>query len=300
MDRLKLLEDMLLLRNFNPRDRKNLFLKMYPFSNENLGGYMSRIDLSGSTSLTTGSGTEQVFNLAYYGVKNIKVYDINPFVKYHFALKLAGLKELDDKEYMKYFHTGFRHKKLNRKYYERLRPLLDKESLEFWDKAYELYIDYNPLLLFKNDEITKSEVLYNNPYLKDKRKAIDLVEQANIDFQTRSILDLDNEKFDYIFLSNVLDYVDELNMRSSSFAIDEDLFNERISLYLEKVKELGNNLNYDGMLFYHYFWDVNNDFLPFFRRLLVTTAGNTDFKYMRFGDCRIPDGVAIYTKRKLK
>ena len=298
MDNKQLLHNMLLIRDYNPSLRENLFNKLYPFSNENLGGYMSKVDLYDSTVLTTGSGTEQVFNLAYYGAKNIKVYDINPFVKYHFALKLAALKELNDKEYLKFFHTDLRKRKLNHKYYERLRKYLDNESLEFWDLAYSLYLEDNPLLLFKNDEISKRELLEYNPYLKNKFKTIDRIEKTNIDFQKRNILSIEDEKFDYMFLSNILDYVDSVSMRKYDFSVDRELLNERIDAYMELVLKLGTNLNDNGMLFYHYFWDITNDMLDLYRALVVKFAGLEEFKFMRFGNRRMPDGVGIYTKRK--
>ena len=54
---------------------------IYPFTTENLNGYMNKLDFKNKKVLTVGSSADQILNVFLLGCKDITLLDINPFVK---------------------------------------------------------------------------------------------------------------------------------------------------------------------------------------------------------------------------
>lgn len=79
------------------------FFKIYPFTTENIDGYMHNFDVFGKKSLTVGSSGDQVINLAMRGCLDQTVIDVCPNTKFYFYLKKAGLLELDYSEFLQFF-----------------------------------------------------------------------------------------------------------------------------------------------------------------------------------------------------
>lgn len=79
------------------------FFRIYPFSTENLSGWMPLFDFNGKSFLTIGSSADQVLNASYLGYKKQTVIDINPFTQEYFHLKRSGIIILNRKEYLDFF-----------------------------------------------------------------------------------------------------------------------------------------------------------------------------------------------------
>ena len=52
------------------------FDKMYPFTTENISGYIDNFDLEGKSLLTVGSSCDQIYNASLKGCKDITILDI--------------------------------------------------------------------------------------------------------------------------------------------------------------------------------------------------------------------------------
>ena len=81
-------------------DFENGFNKLYSFTTENIKDYISSFDLNNKSLLTVGSSADQAINAILNGCKDVTIMDINPFVKYYFNLKKAGMLTLDYKQFM--------------------------------------------------------------------------------------------------------------------------------------------------------------------------------------------------------
>lgn len=58
------------------------FFRPYPFTTENISGYIKEFDLKNKSLLTLGSSGDQVINAALFNCRNIHVIDICPFTKF--------------------------------------------------------------------------------------------------------------------------------------------------------------------------------------------------------------------------
>lgn len=133
------------------------FFKIYPFTTENIDGYMHNFDVFGKKSLTVGSSGDQVINLAMRGCLDQTVIDVCPNTKFYFYLKKAGLLELDYSEFLQFFR--FRNYPMlfkenssvfSSELYDKLKNTLydlDKDSFTFWDT---LFYDVDPSFIFSD------------------------------------------------------------------------------------------------------------------------------------------------------
>lgn len=127
-------------RNRNP-DNYNL---IYPFTTENIAGYIDCFDLEDKTLLTVGSSGDQVINAALKGAREITLLDINPCAKYYYYLKEAGILEFSLAEFNKFFryircydypkYLNNNKKVFNKLYYRKIKDTLqalDNDSYLF-------------------------------------------------------------------------------------------------------------------------------------------------------------------------
>lgn len=156
----------------------NYFDYIYPFTTENITGYINLFDLQNKSLLTVGSSADQILNAILFGCKNITLFDINPFVKFYYYLKVACILTLTQEEYLEFLryhdypNTFNRNKNcLSIEIFSKIKDtlfILDYESYNFWC---ELYSKFSPLdireNLFSWDEDKTSVIANFNPYLKN-------------------------------------------------------------------------------------------------------------------------------------
>ena len=238
----------------------------YLFTTENIKAVIGTIDLSDKSVLTVSSSGDHVFNMLLSGAKNIDCYDINNFTKYYFYFKESAIRTLDYKEFIDFFFSNklkFRDKVFDELLFLRvLSNIRDEESLFFWKNLYDKYgskkLYYSNLFIqnhyFKNTYIECNNYLNNSNNYEKLQK---ILETYNYNFYLIDIFNdinkLPNNRYDFIYLSNILDkigYIDELS-------------------YVKKIKELITKLRVylsnDGILgvcyLYFYlddYWDSSN------------------------------------------
>ena len=80
----------------------SLFDYIYPFTTENISGYINEFTLENRSLLTVGSSSDQVLNAILYGCENVTLLDINPYTKFYYYLKVACILTLNKEEYLEF------------------------------------------------------------------------------------------------------------------------------------------------------------------------------------------------------
>lgn len=197
------------------------FNTIYPFTTENINGYINNFDLNNKSLLTVGSSGDQVLNSILNGCKDVTVIDINSYTKFYYYLKCAGILNLDIEELLKYliynnfpkYYTN-NTDVLNVEVYKKIKATLkklDSESYVFWNT---LFKKFNPLdireHLFKNNENKKSVICECNKYLDKNNYELlrDNIKNIKPTFINGNLFNENFDRtFDNIWLSNVGTYL---------------------------------------------------------------------------------------------
>lgn len=175
---------------------------------------MSLYDLNGKKILTvTGSG-DQVFN-ALLSVDKIDTFDINQFAYYFMILKKYAIIVLEYDEFFTYFLN--KNSSFDIKIYNKIKSYLGEypDVRNFFDYIFNMkeanYIKKTGLFVY-NDYDDEDVFARNNLYLEVdnyymlKGKLLD----TEINFKRCNITSLSenfDEAYDYIFISNITDYL---------------------------------------------------------------------------------------------
>ena len=231
------------------------FAQLYPFTTENIMGYIDEFYLKGKSLLTIGSSCDQAINALMVGCEDVTILDICPFTKFYFYLKKAGLLEFSYEEFQNYFcYKDFpktfqdNQDVLNRDLFYKLRVTLkslDYASYDFWN---DLYRCNKPISIreriFSFDEEKICVLKQMNLYLKDEANFSECkkkIEYFDPKIVNNDIFEVEfNRKFDNIWLSNLAQY----------------LSNERFKKIFERMIE---NLNENGKLLMCYLYQTQNN-----------------------------------------
>ncbi len=224
-----------------------LFTRLYPFTTENIAGYLSLFDLSGKTLFTVGSSCDQALNAILYGCKDITIFDICHFVYEYYYLKMAAIKTLSIEEFMKFFcyknnpYPFFNNKSafdiaMYAKISEVLKEL-NEEVLYFWNQIFDKYQGVVVRSeLFSTDEYRAKMVKTMNPYLNsddDYYALKNKIDKANVKIVNGNIFDDEiNGTYDNVFLSNLSTYHSLKDMRKLFDKMLEHLNNQMLVAYL--------------------------------------------------------------------
>lgn len=200
-------------------DNKGIVVKrrLYPFTSENISGYIKEFILKNKSLLTIGSSGDQAINAILHGCKDVTIYDIVPETRYYYFLKVAALLSLSKEEYLKFFRlvhfNGWDDNPdvFNYEFFNKLRPTLralDYDSFLFFDCLFSSYSGKTiRRVLFCDDEDTTQTIIKCNNYLQsdslyDETKS--KIKKVEPSFIIGDIFDMDNSRsYDNIWLSNV-------------------------------------------------------------------------------------------------
>lgn len=224
------------------------FNSIYPFTSENIAGYMKDLDLTDKKVITVTGSTDHILNAVLQGATEITTFDINPLTKPYMDLKISALKNLSYEDFIKLllFESNM---------------ILDYRiisSLDMYDESKIFWLEQLSKFNNNGNELRNSSLFnlkYFNPYSKlwqnlylEKNRYNLLKQQlkdAKITFINTSLKDLKiDENFDYMFLSNISDY---LNLMYNSDALRKyrDLLNEfqeRVNtIYFAYLYDIGNS-----------------------------------------------------------
>jgi len=78
------------------------FDSIYPFTTENIAGYMKDLDLTGKKCITVTGSADHILNIVARGGLDVTTFDINSLTEKYMDLKLAALKQLDFKDFVNF------------------------------------------------------------------------------------------------------------------------------------------------------------------------------------------------------
>lgn len=190
------------------------FKKVYPFTTENIAGYMHNLDLTGKKVITvTGSG-DHALNAILRGSTDITCFDVNPHSKDYSRDKIDAILSLSYEDFIRYL-------------------LLDNQLKSKYDLEFKYY---NPDSKKRCNLYLSREEFYR---LKS------LLASVSIRFIDANITDLKiKDHFDYMFLSNISDYLSLLYQ------------SEELERYQKLLMQF---LEYIDYIYFAYLYDVEDD-----------------------------------------
>lgn len=244
-------------------NQSNEFLrenKIYSWTNENMKSYLSPFNYNNiQKALTVLSSGDHAFNLLSLGIKDIDTFDINPLTEYYaLGLKRAMILKYDYKTFisiLNFFYNPFSSLTIITELVHSLLPYMEKKYQIFW----QIILDYNyglqketgthfNLILLLTLDTRGVNPLYFNTYLNSEKEYNNLrrsLINANITFKNVNAINLGqsykDNKYDYILLSNILDY---FHYNFGSNWCYEQLLNYE--------KELEKIAKRDALIFLHY------------------------------------------------
>lgn len=224
------------------------FNSIYPFTSENIAGYMKNLNLTNKKVLTVTGSTDHILNAVLQGVTDITSFDINPLTKPYMDLKISAVKNLSYEEFIQFLLFE---SKMNLDY--NLISGLDmfNESKNFWLEQLSKFNNNGNELrnspLFNTKYFNPYSKLWQNLYLEKSKYNLLKQKLKNVDitFINASLKDLRIEdNFDYMFLSNIADYLNLMYNRDELRKYRDLLnkFQERVNIiYFAYLYDIGNS-----------------------------------------------------------
>lgn len=179
------------------------FRKIFINTNEKLLPLFDNLDLTNKDILTVLSSSDYLYMSYLYGAKNVDCFDINPLTYRFFHLRKwlisNGIMDIVTTTY------GDVCKVLEKTKINTFNS--EKESLIFWEEILKVIGKDS----FHDNQLFIPVVNFFNYFYKDKMEILSKklshnnMTFYNIDISNKNILNSDNQ-YDYIFLSNIIDY----------------------------------------------------------------------------------------------
>ena len=223
------------------------FNSIYPFTSENIAGYMRNLDLTNKRIITVTGSADHILNAILQGSTDVTTFDVNPLTKMYMDLKISAIKNLS---YDDFINLLLFESDTNLDYNIISSLDMSKESKMFWlEKLSKCNNNGNKLRnssLFYTKYFNPDSKLWQNLYL-EKSKYLSLKQKLNnskIAFINTSLSDLKIDKdYDYMFLSNISDY---LNLIYSDDSLKE---------FRNLLKEFQKRVN---TIYFAYLYDIGN------------------------------------------
>ncbi len=183
----------------------------YLWTNENMYLYEDE-DLSDKCILTVTSSGDHTLNAVLNGAKKIDSFDINLYSKYVSALKIAMIKKYDYNAFLYRVNwienIGGLNFNAGKNMVEELKEYLTYDEYMFWKT--EEYLRINNKIDFYdivNTNLYRNLNRYNNVCsYKKLRKMLGDVSISYSNFDIKDISDNVNQKYDEIYVSNILEF----------------------------------------------------------------------------------------------
>lgn len=233
----------------------NEYWKLYLNTTENLKAYMPHLDINCKNALLPTSSGDHHLEAILDGVTNITSFDINKLAKYFTELKFGAIKNFNQDDFIRFMYKDT----LNKEMFDYIKNTLNDDVRLFWEEILKYRDNYD---LFHRVSIQQTdgsiingidfyEYCVNNftRYLKDDNYKIvqNRLLNTQINYIDSNLLELPtklDEKYDFIALSNIYEY------------INESIFNDSSKKFAVIVKLLiSNNLNNDGKIIIDYLYE---------------------------------------------
>lgn len=184
-----------------------VYAKLYPWSNENIASYYHYYDLTDKKALcVTGSGDHLLY-AASAGATEIDAFDKNRLCKYYSALKIALILSHNEEDFDKHFiykRNCVLSKKLDLKH---LYSFLPEDYSIFWQELSKTKAFKRNKILFRFDGLPSK---FNLDY-KKLQKLLSNTKINYYDMDANEFTTYTHNKYDAIFLSNILEWMPKTN-----------------------------------------------------------------------------------------
>ena len=259
--------------------------------------------------LTVGSSGDQTINATFKGAKDITLLDINPYAKYYYYLKAAGILELNLTDFNEFFRYNdypkvfkYNKKVFDKASYKKIKSTLkslDNDSYLFWDELFDMYQpDHIRFSLFSNDEYGTSVLGKSNLYLQSENTYDETktkLKELRPEFINEDIFKSNLTKnYDNIWLSNIACYLYQDKIKGMT-----DKFSDKLAvdgkLLISYLYSIDMNTEYDDD--WSPIYDLKNDLelLKEYSPIFHFFKGVNGIKH---NDDDIKDSVLIYQKKK--
>lgn len=167
------------------------FQKVYPFTTENIAGYITQMDVKDKAVFTLGSSCDQAFNSLLLGAKEVTIFDINETVAEYYEIKRNFILKTPR---------------------EKLIEAIMKSK----------YVDFLEEETFSLKQLEKMNLYLAND--SNYKKLREILEEKTVHFITGNIFNvgsssLEKKQYDRMILSNVLQY-----FLSQQLSIEEEIY----------------------------------------------------------------------------
>lgn len=228
----------------------------YPMTNEDINDVWALFEFDNSIKLLSvlASG-DQIFDMVLKGIKNVDAFDCNRITEYYaLGFKKTAIETLNYYQFLELFDYEKR-KKLKSEMEDYVISCSPEEYKKFWQELFynlkQQGVNASVFDFVRGSSIR--DVLLNNRcnYLKTNENYTRLqneLRDSNIAFKYNDIKNLPTEygKYDFIFLSNILDYFGDIYYEHS----EHEALNSSLVL-LQKIYNV--NLNKPGEILLTYF-----------------------------------------------
>ena len=220
---------------------------IYPFTSENIAGYMEDLDLTDKKIITVTASSDHILNAIAQGALDITTFDINPETRFYMELKLAGVKRLEYEDFLKIFLLD-NSMSLNKEIIMSL--ITSRDCQYYWEEKYRENKN-NGLLLKKSSVFyrkyfnTKSKLKQNIYLNKSKYQQVQKrLEEVKINFINTDLKNLHLKgEYDDMFLSNISDYISLMYQEHP------------LEQFAKKIYELSENVK---TIYFAYLYDIGN------------------------------------------
>ena len=253
------------------------FTPLFRFSNENINAYYKLYNFTNKNVLTVCGSSEQYLSALSLGAKKVDVFDINKLTYYYLMLKIAAIISIEKDEYLNFLDPTTT-TKTQKNIYKIIRNELKNIHVKnFWDNIFQH--DYFNSLFLNNNKKYAEDMF---PYLQDKNYNYlrQKLSKTTVSFKNIPIDKIPEEyhsKYDYINLSNIIDYIDTPN--------------EIIKTYSQIFE---NMLNKNGICILEYQWPLMqlcNFYIPDLLKQYNIKTNNLETELMLLGK------IYTYTKK---
>lgn len=223
------------------------FNSIYPFTSENIAGYMNDLDLIGKKVITVTGSTDHILNAILQGTTKITTFDINPLTKPYMDLKISAVKNLSYEDFIQFLlFEG----SMNLDYNIISSLDMSNQSKTFWLEQLSKFnnngIELRNSSLFNTKYFNPNSKLWQNLYLEKSKFNLlkRQLQDVSINFIRISLKDLKIEDdYDYMFLSNISDY---LNLMYEG---------DELRKYRDLLSEFKRRVN---TIYFAYLYDIGN------------------------------------------
>lgn len=209
------------------------FESFYMFTNEDVSAYMSNVNIKDGNVLCVGSSGDQILYSLMHGAKNVTCFDINPYVKFYYDLKVAAMQKYDFNEFISRFSMNQSTKNaIDKKLVDDVKDLMPEDSRYFWEKLYnsKVFDIVNPVTIISRPTAKHPENHYTYYHNQEQFEAMKeaLKQEHTVRFLNSDVSNIyplvKGENFDLILLSNIYQYVsEEAETRDAFFATCNNL-----------------------------------------------------------------------------